>query len=89
MQSYVKVGGKHDLHCGGPGENVNAGCQPPLHDRPGKRDRTVGSVDVKQRGQTWKERKEKLNTSHQLLINYSMTEPFIMVLEKDWKVKIR
>lgn len=46
-------------------------------------------MDGKQRGQTWKERKEKLNTSHQLLINYSMTEPFIMVLEKGWKVKIR
>lgn len=24
------------LHCGGPGQNVNAGRQPPLHDGPGK-----------------------------------------------------
>lgn len=70
VQNCVKVGGKYDLHCGGPGENVNTGCQPPLHDCPGKKDRRVGSVDRK-------ERKEKLNTQTQ-----HETQRFIMVLFK-------
>lgn len=33
------------LHCGGPGQNVNAGRQPPLHDGPGK-----GGQGVRERG---------------------------------------
>lgn len=45
VQRCVKVGGKCNLHCGGLGEYVNTGCQPPLHDCPGKRDRAVGSVN--------------------------------------------
>lgn len=44
------MGGKYNLHCGGPGENVNAGCQPLLHDCPEKKKRQDG----RKRG--WKQR---------------------------------
>lgn len=35
-------GWESGLHCRGPGENVNTGHQPPLHERPGKMGVGVG-----------------------------------------------
>lgn len=71
-------GVEYDLHSGGPGENGNTGCQPPLHDCPGEEDRTVGSVDGKQRGQTWKSNKyETLNKPPAVYQSHHETELFL------------
>lgn len=62
-------GWESGLHCRGPGENVNTGCQPPLHQRPGKVGVGVGG----NRGVPHGKKKSKNSASHQLLINNRMS----------------
>lgn len=61
------------LHCRGPGENVNTGCQPPLHERPGK----IGvGVGWKQGSATWK---KKQNFNKPSAVDQQQEELFITV----------
>lgn len=66
-----------NLHCGGLGENVNAGRQPPFHDCPERkkrkrewRERLDVLVEMKWRGLRGK-REKKSNTSQQLFIYWN------------------
>lgn len=49
-----------NLHCGGPGQNVNTGCQPLLHDGPGKRGQSGGERGREEERQKRHERQEKI-----------------------------
>lgn len=66
----VSVQGCVHLHCGGPGQNVNAGRQPPLHDGPGSEDRAAGSRGGETEGT--EEGEEALKTTKETVINSSL-----------------